>query len=59
MSHVFGRLLMALDGFFLDHNESETLYLDDIIFRDLSKTLQEELEFQQYYGYACVDRTKV
>ncbi|PLB52374.1 SET domain-containing protein [Aspergillus steynii IBT 23096] len=42
--------LLTEYGFFLDHNESETLYLDDIIFRDLSKTLQEELEFEQYYG---------
>ncbi|KAH8426411.1 uncharacterized protein LDX57_004149 [Aspergillus melleus] len=42
--------LLTEYGFFLDHNDSETLYLDDLIFRDLDKTLQEELEFQQYYG---------
>ncbi|KAB8236807.1 uncharacterized protein BDW43DRAFT_225415 [Aspergillus alliaceus] len=42
--------LFAEYGFYLDENESETLYLDDIIFKDLSLSLQEELDFQQYYG---------
>ncbi|KAE8350286.1 SET domain-containing protein [Aspergillus coremiiformis] len=42
--------LFAEYGFYLDENESETLYLDDIIFQDLSSSLQEELDFQQYYG---------
>ncbi|KAE8379225.1 SET domain-containing protein [Aspergillus bertholletiae] len=42
--------LFAEYGFYLDENESETLYLDDIILKDLSPLLQEELEFQQYYG---------
>ncbi|KAL4783013.1 hypothetical protein BJX76DRAFT_270176 [Aspergillus varians] len=37
-------------GFYLDENESEALYLDDIIFRDLSSSLQEELNLQQYFG---------
>ncbi|KAL4953216.1 hypothetical protein BDW69DRAFT_8518 [Aspergillus filifer] len=37
-------------GFFLDENESETLYLDDIIFQDLTPALQEELNVQQYFG---------
>ncbi|KAL4939048.1 hypothetical protein BDV06DRAFT_42441 [Aspergillus oleicola] len=37
-------------GFFLDENESETLYLDDVIFQDLSPTLQGELNLQQYFG---------
>ncbi|KAL4799389.1 hypothetical protein BDV19DRAFT_258128 [Aspergillus venezuelensis] len=37
-------------GFFLDENESETLYLDDIIFQDLTLALQEELNLQQYFG---------
>ncbi|PWY82250.1 ribosomal N-lysine methyltransferase [Aspergillus heteromorphus CBS 117.55] len=37
-------------GFYLEENASETLYLDDVIFRDLSPALQEELEFHQYYG---------
>ncbi|THC98029.1 hypothetical protein EYZ11_002455 [Aspergillus tanneri] len=37
-------------GFYLDENKSETLYLDDVIFRDLSANLQRELEFEQYYG---------
>ena len=39
------------DGFFLDENECEALYLDDIIFRDLDPSAQEELNLQQYYGY--------
>ncbi|KAB8207410.1 hypothetical protein BDV34DRAFT_211708 [Aspergillus parasiticus] len=42
--------LFAEYGFYLDENESETLYLDDIILKGLSPSLQEELEFQQYYG---------
>ncbi|KNG85878.1 putative SET domain-containing protein [Aspergillus nomiae NRRL 13137] len=42
--------LFAEYGFYLDENESETLYLDDIILKDLGPSLQEELEFQQYYG---------
>lgn len=46
-----GSRLTTTDGFYLDENESETLYLDDIILKDLSTSLQEELEFQQYYGY--------
>ncbi|PYH98747.1 ribosomal N-lysine methyltransferase [Aspergillus ellipticus CBS 707.79] len=37
-------------GFYLEENASETLYLDDLIFRDLSPALQEELDFHQYYG---------
>ncbi|PYH80763.1 ribosomal N-lysine methyltransferase [Aspergillus uvarum CBS 121591] len=37
-------------GFYLEENESETLYLDAIIFRDLSPKLQEELDFHQYLG---------
>ena len=46
-----GSGLTIADGFYLDENESEALYLDDIIIKDLSPPLQEELEFQQYYGY--------
>lgn len=42
--------LFAEYGFFLDKNDCETIYLDDIIFRDLSPSLQEELNLQQYYG---------
>jgi hypothetical protein len=37
-------------GFYLDSNQSEALYLDDIIFQDLNPSLQEELNLQQYYG---------
>lgn len=43
--------LRKQDGFFLNENESEAIYLDDIIFQDLSPILQEELNHQQYYGY--------
>lgn len=48
--HVYK--LTSTDGFFLDDNDSEAIYLDDIIFRDLSASQQEELHLQQYYGYA-------
>ncbi|KAL4922197.1 hypothetical protein BDW62DRAFT_78942 [Aspergillus aurantiobrunneus] len=37
-------------GFYLDENESEALYLDDIIFQDLGSSLQEELNLQQFFG---------
>lgn len=41
-----------LDGFFLDENSSDCIYLDDIIFRDItSPDKQEELWLNQYYGY--------
>ncbi|RHZ47288.1 uncharacterized protein CDV56_104428 [Aspergillus thermomutatus] len=42
--------LLVEYGFYLDQNASEAIYLDDIIFRDLSASLQEELYLQQYYG---------
>lgn len=48
---VVSAQLTCEDGFFLDKNDCETIYLDDIIFRDLSPSLQEELNLQQYYGY--------
>ncbi|OJJ43428.1 hypothetical protein ASPZODRAFT_944827 [Penicilliopsis zonata CBS 506.65] len=37
-------------GFFLDENDYESLYLDDIVFRDLNASQKEELNLQQYYG---------
>ncbi|KAF7717287.1 Uncharacterized protein PECH_007566 [Penicillium ucsense] len=44
-------LLLAEYGFFLEHSDSDCLYLDDIIFRDLdNKDKQEELWLNQYYG---------
>jgi hypothetical protein len=43
-------LLISVDGFYLDSNQSEALYLDDVIFQDLNPSLQEELNLQQYYG---------
>ncbi|KAL4894164.1 SET domain-containing protein [Aspergillus ambiguus] len=42
--------LLTEYGFYLDENESEVIYLDDIIFQDLSPALHEELDLQQYYG---------
>ncbi|RLM01738.1 hypothetical protein CFD26_103576 [Aspergillus turcosus] len=42
--------LLVEYGFYLEENGSEAIYLDDIIFRDLSASLQEELYLQQYYG---------
>jgi hypothetical protein len=45
--------LTLVDGFYLDENESETLYLDDIVLKEFSLPLQEELDFEQYYGYVC------
>lgn len=43
--------LLVEYGFYLEENGSDAIYLDDIIFRDLSASLQEELYLQQYYGY--------
>lgn len=41
-----------LDGFILDKNESDCIFLDDIVFRDItSPDKQEELWLNQYYGY--------
>jgi hypothetical protein len=34
----------------LDENESDAIYLDDIVFRDLTASEKEELILQQYYG---------
>lgn len=40
-----------VDGFFLDKNGSDCIYLDDIVFRDIaSPDKQEELQLNQYYG---------
>lgn len=39
------------DGFYLDVNESDALFLDDIIFKDLTFAEIEELIQQRYYGY--------
>lgn len=51
---LFKRILFNkttyLDGFFLDQNESDAIYLDDIVFRDLTPSDKDELELQQYYG---------
>lgn len=42
----------SIDGFFLDVNEADSIYLDDIVFRDIhSAEQQEELWLNQYYGY--------
>ncbi|GLI77165.1 hypothetical protein PoHVEF18_005450 [Penicillium ochrochloron] len=43
--------LLAEYGFFLEKNDYDCIYLDDIIFRDLNTTeKQEELWLNQYYG---------
>ncbi|KAL3466774.1 hypothetical protein BJX64DRAFT_284327 [Aspergillus heterothallicus] len=42
--------LFAEYGFYLDVNQFEALYLDDIIFQDINPSLQEELNLQQYFG---------
>jgi hypothetical protein len=43
-------LIWDLDGFSLDHNPSDVVYLDDIIFRELTSSQKEDLELQQYLG---------
>lgn len=48
------RLWIRLDGFFLDHNDSEAIYLDDLVFRDLNDSQLEELRLGHYYGYVTV-----
>ncbi|PGH16520.1 hypothetical protein AJ79_01625 [Helicocarpus griseus UAMH5409] len=37
-------------GFFLDHNPSDAIFLDDIIFRDLAEPEKEELRSHQEFG---------
>ncbi|KAI9933715.1 hypothetical protein ASPWEDRAFT_35628, partial [Aspergillus wentii DTO 134E9] len=37
-------------GFFLDDNPSDSIYLDDIIFHDLTKADQHELKLRDCYG---------
>lgn len=44
---------MCIDGFYLDENGSDAIYLDDIVFRDLTASEKEELRRYQYYGYVC------
>jgi hypothetical protein len=44
-------LTWEVDGFFLNRNEWDAIYLDDIIFRDLTTSQEEELREQQYEGY--------
>lgn len=38
------------DGFFLDHNPSDAVFLDDIIFQDLTAAEQEDLKRHDLYG---------
>ena len=49
------RLSEKLDGFFIDENPYDAIYLDDIIFRDLIAADNRELEKLHYYG--CVPLT--
>ncbi|OJJ50617.1 hypothetical protein ASPZODRAFT_11482 [Penicilliopsis zonata CBS 506.65] len=37
-------------GFYLEHNESDAVYLDDIIFKDLTLSEKKELDAHDYYG---------
>lgn len=39
------------DGFYLETNESDALFLDDIIFKDFTVAEKEELIHQRYYGF--------
>jgi hypothetical protein len=39
------------DGFCLEENESDALFLDGIIFKDFTVAEKEELIFEQYHGY--------
>lgn len=39
------------DGFFLDHNPSDAVFLDDIIFQELTAAEQEDLRLHDLYGY--------
>jgi hypothetical protein len=39
-----------IDGFFLDRNESDAVYLDDIMCQDLSVDDKEALRSHGYYG---------
>lgn len=47
----FPNLPRRIDGFFLEENEWEVIYLDGIVFRILSPSDRDELRLQQYYGY--------
>ncbi|KAJ5798104.1 uncharacterized protein N7503_007400 [Penicillium pulvis] len=58
--------LLAEYGFFLEKNDSDCIYLDDVVFRDIdSPEKQEELWLNQYYGeyqvtpYGVCYRTEV
>ncbi|KAJ5884995.1 hypothetical protein N7495_009505 [Penicillium taxi] len=52
--------LLTEYGFFLEKNNSDCIYLDDIVFRDLnSPDKQEELRLNQYYGEYQVTSTGV
>ncbi|KAE8131589.1 hypothetical protein BDV38DRAFT_275810 [Aspergillus pseudotamarii] len=46
-------------GFFLDNNESDSIYLDDIIFQDLTITDKKELVHQDCFGNFEVTETGV
>jgi hypothetical protein len=49
--YLFNMLIPRKDGFFLDVNEADSVYLDDIVFRDIhTPEQQEDLWLNQYYG---------
>lgn len=43
--------ILRKDGFYLETNESDALFLDDIIFKDFTIAEKEELIHQRYYGF--------
>lgn len=43
--------ISSTDGFYLETNESDALFLDDIIFKDFTIAEKEELIHQGYYGF--------
>ncbi|KAE8373187.1 hypothetical protein BDV26DRAFT_297168 [Aspergillus bertholletiae] len=49
----------TVDGFFLDKNESDSIFLDNIIFQDLTATEKQELVHQGCYGNFEVTETGV
>uniref|UniRef100_A0A093XW75 Ribosomal N-lysine methyltransferase set11 n=1 Tax=Talaromyces marneffei PM1 TaxID=1077442 RepID=A0A093XW75_TALMA len=42
--------MQITDGFYLETNESDAIFLDDIIFKDFTVAEKEELIRQRYYG---------
>ena len=41
----------AADGFIPDHNPHDAIYLDDLVFKNLTVSQREELKMRGLYGY--------